>query len=434
MKRKSILVLAYCISPIRGSEYSVGWNYVKEMSLSNDLVVLYGAAGNHMGDFTEIEESVLCQEMPNVQFVAVRPNLITNLLNAPNKKGILVYTFYFAYRLWHKQAYKAAKKIVANQSIDLIHYLGPIGYREPGHLWKINKPYIWGPIGGVRNRPVKVMLQKNMYVGLINVLRNMVNTLQFKFSPRVISALKRTDLLLSSTSETKRLVYDTHSIDSVHLPENAITSEMLSNQRVVEVSPGGHVNIIWVGGVDERKSLDILLTALSFVKAGNWHLYVVGSGPLTNNCIKLSDRFGFAKKVTWVGLVSRTEVCHYYRKSHLHAITSMSEGNPTVIWEAMSFGIPTITLDHCGMHDTVCEKCGVRAPLGSLDDTLRSYSEKMERLISNPELITELSRGVIECSKEYSWDRRRFDWAAFYDKAISKWHIKQEQVIQSRVV
>jgi len=98
MKRKTILVLAYSISPVRGSEYSVGWNYVKEMSLTNDLIVLYGLAGDHMGDVSEVEDSVLCQNMPNVQFIAVRPSLITNFLNRLNRKGILVYTFYFAYK------------------------------------------------------------------------------------------------------------------------------------------------------------------------------------------------------------------------------------------------------------------------------------------------------------------------------------------------
>jgi glycosyltransferase involved in cell wall biosynthesis len=272
------------------------------------------------------------------------------------------------------------------------------------------------------------MLQKNKYVGLINVLRNVVNTLQFKFSPRVKSALKSTDFLLASTSETKRLLHDTHSIESAHLPENAITSEMLCNQRVVEVLPDERVNLIWVGRVDERKSLDILLTALSLVKGDNWHLYVVGSGPLVDDCIKLSEQLCFSKKITWVGAVSREEVNHYYKKSHLHAITSMAEGNPTVVWEAMSFGIPTITLDHCGMHDTVCDNCGVRTPLGGIDDTVRIYSENIERLISNPELITELSRGVVECSRKYNWDQRRVDWEAFYETAINNWHIKKNRV------
>ena len=425
MKRKSILVLAYSISPVRGSEYSVGWNYVKEMSLSNDLIVLYGLAGDHMGDVAEVDDAAICQSMHNVRFIAVQPTLIINLLNAFNRKGILVYTFYLAYRLWHKQAYEVARKIIENQSVDLIHYLCPIGFREPGYLWKLNRPYIWGPIGGVKNRPFKIMLQKNISSGVKAVLYNIVNSLQFRLSPRVKSALIRTDLLLASTSETKRLIHDVHGIESVHLPENAITSEMLCNQRLVKILPGECVNILWVGSIDERKSLDILLSALSLVKNFNWHLYVVGTGPLVEDCIVLSKRFDLGNKITWAGRVSRDAVNVYYGKSHLFAITSMSEANTTVIWEAMSFGIPTITLDHCGMHDTVCDKCGIRIQLVSLDDTIRSYAANLDQLISNPELITELSRGVLECSKRFSWEQRRVDWNNYYDTAIANWLNRQ---------
>ena len=45
------------------------------------------------------------------------------------------------------------KNIIENENFDLIHNLNPIGYREPGYLWKLNLPYIWGPIGGIPNRP-----------------------------------------------------------------------------------------------------------------------------------------------------------------------------------------------------------------------------------------------------------------------------------------
>jgi hypothetical protein len=26
--------------------------------------------------------------------------------------------------------------------------LNMIGYREPGYLWKLNVPFVWGPMGG----------------------------------------------------------------------------------------------------------------------------------------------------------------------------------------------------------------------------------------------------------------------------------------------
>lgn len=431
MKRKTILVLANSISPVRGSEFSVGWNYVREMSVSNSLIVLYGYAGDHLGDIEEVENSDLCRNMPNVRFIPVSPGFLANLLNLLNKKGIFAYSFYLAYKLWHRRAYKAAVDIAESNDIDLIHYLCPIGYREPGYLWKIDKPYIWGPIGGARNRPVKIISQKNTLAGIKAALYNLVNSIQFRFDSRVRVAFRRSDLLISSTTEICRLIRDVHHVYSEYLPENGITSEMLNNQRLVEVVPGERVKIIWVGRIDEMKALDILLAALSLVKNSNWHLHVIGGGPLLDKCIKMSERLGIGNQITWVGKVPRDAVNRYYRESHLHALTSLAEANTTVIWEAMSHGIPTITLDHCGMHDTVCEKCGMRIAVGTLEATVESYAECLDRLISDPRLIAKLSQGVLECSGKFSWARRKALWEGFYDAAIANWRNKAASALKS---
>ena len=52
----NILVLAAFISPTKGSEYSVAWNYVKHMSKYNNLTVVYGASGDVLG----LPWSILC--------------------------------------------------------------------------------------------------------------------------------------------------------------------------------------------------------------------------------------------------------------------------------------------------------------------------------------------------------------------------------------
>lgn len=101
--------------PLRGAEYLVAWNYVGEISLNSDFIVLYGLAGDDMDDIDEVERSGLCQKVPNVSFVAVRPDSVMSLLNAFNRGEILVYTFYFAYKLWHRKAYKVAKESTAEQ-------------------------------------------------------------------------------------------------------------------------------------------------------------------------------------------------------------------------------------------------------------------------------------------------------------------------------
>ena len=68
---KNILVLAYQLSPTKGSEYSVAWNYVIRMSKYNRLTVLYGASGEHLGDCSEMEEFAQTNILPNVTFICI---------------------------------------------------------------------------------------------------------------------------------------------------------------------------------------------------------------------------------------------------------------------------------------------------------------------------------------------------------------------------
>ena len=82
--------------------------------------------------------------LSNTRFIFVKAKRSTQWINYFNKKGILVYTFYLAYKQWHKSVYKKVKEILKEEQIDLIHYISPISYREPGYLWKIKLPLYLG--------------------------------------------------------------------------------------------------------------------------------------------------------------------------------------------------------------------------------------------------------------------------------------------------
>ena len=94
----NILVLAYQISPTKGSEYSVAWNYVTRMAKSNRITVLYGVSGKHMGDTKEMDHYADEVGIKNVRFICVKPNQWTNALNWCNRHDILQYTFYFIFQ------------------------------------------------------------------------------------------------------------------------------------------------------------------------------------------------------------------------------------------------------------------------------------------------------------------------------------------------
>ena len=46
------------------------------------------------------------------------------------------------------EVYKFVKGREFNFEIDLIHQLTSISFREPGFLWRLDKPFVWGPISG----------------------------------------------------------------------------------------------------------------------------------------------------------------------------------------------------------------------------------------------------------------------------------------------
>ena len=330
---KNILVLAYQLSPSKGSEYSVAWNYVTRMSKYNHLTVLYGVSGTHLGDCEEMEEFAKTKGLPNVTFVCVKPNRWTNALNWCNRHNFLNYTFYFAYQAWQKQVYKEAKNLIKYEKFDLIHFVGPIGYREPGYLWKLNLPYMWGPIGGA-NKASTILLWKSSTLAKFKFsFRNFANELQLKYLLRLKKALAKTDLLLTAMSENQKIFKSRFNKDSIYLPENSISTEIKLNTSKFKNCTNYH--IVSIGSLVAGKTVNILLEALALVKHKEKIIVdIVGNGPERQTLEALAQKLQLQNLIHWHGQLPRNKAVELFNNAHLHVITSAKEGNPTTIWEA----------------------------------------------------------------------------------------------------
>ncbi|MBM2294564.1 glycosyltransferase [Sulfitobacter pseudonitzschiae] len=419
--RPRILLLAYSISPTRGSEYSVGWNHVKHLSEFCDLTVLYGLAGPHMGDLEEIEDYLRINgEMKNVNFVPIRPNGLARFLNAPNRAGFLVYSFYLAYRIWHLQAAQVARARINSDRIDLIHYLCPIGYREPSFLWKLDKPFIWGPIGGLTPtrhlkgapRPWKALAKVK--------LKNLVNRINLAVAHRVSRALASADTVIAATSENQKILQERFGVTPILMSENAISEKSIASKALHICVKKEPVRLIWIGSLDWRKSPDLLLDAMNAVGISDWTLDIVGTGALRSHVEAQANELGLVRQVTFHGNIPRTKVQELLHRADLHLITSMGEGTPTTIWEAMAAGVPTLTLDHCGMHDVVCGNCGVRIALTDYVGTRDRIANTIVGLINDRSALLRLTEGVVTCRSQHLWSKRSQDWLEIYEAAIAR--------------
>ena len=421
--RPRVLLLAYLVSPLRGSEYSVAWNHITWMAEYCDITVLYGSAGANMGDIAELSDYVSEQPMPHVTFVPVPPPLLARWLNSANRRGFLTYSFYLAYRAWHREAGKVARIILRKDSFDLVHYLGPIGYREPGYLCTLDLPYVWGPIGGATHFPV-VLLGALPWSGFLKLaLRAIVNWFQLRYSLRVRRALRRADILLTATSENQEIFRKILDVDSIHLPENGVIGPISLNESKFDKIQT--LKLVWIGSIEARKALKLLVDALNLMRnRARFEVHVIGDGPLRASVQNAAAVAGLTGQFVWHGQIGRDAVRQVLDASHLHVVTSVSEGNPTTVWEAMSCGVPTLTLDHCGMKDTVHEGAGMKVAVGPYAQVVKGFADCLDTVADEPQRLRSMAEQVLLDADRFHWKHRPAFWLKCYSEAMMRYRTR----------
>ena len=81
----------------------------------------------------------------------------------------------------------------------------------------------------------------------------------------------------------------------------------------------------------------------------------------------------------------------------------------------MSYGVPTMSLDHCGMHDVICNKCGIRIPTDSSKQIVSDISRHIMFFMEHPEQFKTLAEGVTRCAQNFRWDKRIQIFNKLYD-------------------
>lgn len=419
-----ILLLTYPVSPYRGSEYSVSWNYIVNMSKQHELFVLYGTSGNGLGNVSELKDYLSTHNLDHVHFIDVQmpDNLLSKLLarlRAINYK----YGSYIQYKYWHKYVYRRALEIVETCGINIIHYLNPIGFKEPSECWRIKGlPYVWGPVQGVENRPLCLYKALGVKGTVDAVIRLLLHNGILLFSLKIRRAVKRADCIFAATPVTVKQMKHVFGKDSIYLPENGITE--MHRTTPITYDKNSKLQIVWCGAISYRKGLILLLEALHKVHSKNWHLNVIGDGELLPKLKKVSESYCLADNISWFGQVPRTKVLEIMSKSHLHIISSLGEATTTVLFEAMSWAVPTMTLDHCGMSGVVCNKCGIKIPIHSYNQVVKDIAGNIENIFEQPNIVNNLSSGVLECSKKYLWENRINIFSDVYSKLYHEYQDK----------
>ncbi|MBS1821027.1 MAG: glycosyltransferase [Acidobacteria bacterium] len=126
--------------------------------------------------------------------------------------------------------------------------------------------------------------------------------------------------------------------------------------------------LLFVGRLAPVKNLSTLIhaTALARTRVPGLKLWVVGHGHERESLESLVHELGIAESVTFWG--ERLDVAGFFAAADVYCMSSVSEGLPMSLLQAMSAGLPSIVTDVGGMAEVVKNaQAGLATPVGDAD-------------------------------------------------------------------
>lgn len=401
ISRFNILVSAYATSPYQGSEAGVGWGYISALSKYHDLWVIVEDEKFRTDIEQYLEEQPEFGQRVHFYFIQKQRNRLLRKLWPPS--------YYWYYRRWHQDAYRLAEKLHLEVRFDLAHQLTMVGFREPGYLWKMNIPFVWGPIGGMGFFPWRFLSAVGKYGALYYLGYNLLNWLHMNFLRRPRLAAEKATLglvtgLIAATPENRDNASKYLGCSSMVLTEVGLPREpVLQIRERVADEP---LRVVWTGLHIPRKALNLALLALSHLTDVNWELHILGKGGQTSVWQKLAQKLGIYSRChfhSWVPRVQALEIMH---GAHLMLITSLRDLTSTVTVEALALGLPIVCLDHCGFAEVVDETCGLRVPVSTPSEVVAGITQAIEQLGKNEPKRQTLAKGALIRAREFAWEEK----------------------------
>ena len=176
-------------------------------------------------------------------------------------------------------------------------------------------------------------------------------------------------------------------------------------------------SLVYMGRVSYEKSIDQVIKAVLIVskKIKDIKLIIIGDGPEKNNLIKLTKDLGLENNIIFTGFIYGDDLVKALQASDIFLLGSKSENMPLAVLEAMSTGLPILSVSSLGMLEIVKnEENGFLLP----PDNPQEMANKIMELINDTEKLNNFSKKSRELSFAYSEEQSAKKLLEIYNKII----------------
>jgi glycosyltransferase involved in cell wall biosynthesis len=405
----TILVSAYAIQPYKGSEDGMGWNFSLQIAKHNKVIAI---TRENNREWIEKYQS----EHPDARYA----NITFLYFDLPywmrfwkkGGRGAMLY-----YYMWQKGIVSFIRK--QKLDFDIAHNLNFHNDWTPSFLWKLNKPFVWGPVGHHSFIPSQYL--SSWKDKLKDTLTWWVKKYFWNFSVNLRKTRQKAQhIICMNTSAAKELKLR----DKFSIIPSVATQDFGWHE---EVDFSKEFNIISAGRFVPLKGFDLSIKAfadffhkLDKTDRSRVKLTLVGSGPMKEQMQRDIKSLGIENHVEIVSWIARTELMDMFKKSALFLFPS-HEGAGMVVAEALSFGVPVACLDNDGPGEFITPECGIAVQPQSYQGTVDALSQAIGQLFSQPEKHREMRKAARKRFEDaFDWDNRSEQLHAIYQEVLQK--------------
>ena len=405
-KKYNILISANHCAPGQGSEHGVGWNFVSGLAKYHNITLI---TNRH------VYYDQLCREAADR---GITVHGVKQYVKFTGLTKLIPFVYYSEYRWWQYRVYKKARQLHRDCPFDLIHQVTNITFREPGYLWRLNIPFVWGPVVALGYDKPKFLNMYGFSEGLKIILRHISFNIQYSTPWRVRKALKSTSACLPVCENTHALLRRLSPDTNFHIiPETASVDENIT-ETISKREQGDEIRLLWISRFDPSKGVMFLLQALSLLSSDiKYKLILAGDGPQKNKAIAFCND----KKISYeyIGHLPYEDTQKLYSTAHLFFITSMMDATTSVLFESLSKGIPVIALDHLSFGEKVDDSCGRKIKVETPKQIAIDIANAIKHYYRNEDARRKASEGAIICAKKNSWNIRIQELNEMYEGILN---------------
>jgi len=219
----------------------------------------------------------------------------------------------------------------------------------------------------------------------------------------IYSTWKKADAIIrvnkADTHLLQKINSNTYYIPNGYNPQKIYPMNKQLARKKLNIPTNKHI-LFTVGKIEKRKGYHILVRALDVLinkhRHKNIFCIIGGEGPYKKQLKSLIKKYDLKQYIWLSGFIEDAKLNFYYNAADIFVLPSYSEGNPTVMFEALGAGIPFVGTAVGGVPEIIIsDEYGYLTKPGDYVDLANKIIQALEKKWNRDK--------IVEYAKRFTW-------------------------------